>query len=523
MNDKYAFLYLRVSTLAQVDKASIPIQKEMLINRALSDGYQADKIMILSEEGKSGKEMSNRPELQKLISYVKEGIVGKVYVFKLDRLGRNMKDIHNIIHMFNENDVSLVALKDNIDTTNKSIAMILITIFALVAEIELNNIKTRTLQARKKRRLAGFPPVGIPPYGWKKFKNEKKEIELEVNEEEMEAVKLMFKWYVEDDLRTMQIADKLNELGYKTRKGKQFTFSTVARIINNPVHIGKFDYNRKSEHDIIMVDGRHQGVIPEKTFEIAMEKMNRRGGIANSKIHTYLFTSKIKCPECGRLLHGRTEWRHQHGKPLRYYVCSEAFRTKNCSNRKKYACDPIDNVLLAKIRNYLGSDEFRDRLHAELTDVRNNMTSTSMSIETRELELTELDKRINELSKMFASNKLDGDIYKNAINESEKRREQIKQELVLLKDDKTGLGYKEFVLDEHKFDRFINGAKKILSKEKSYQKLKEVLDLIVVEVALKNIAVGDINVILKVEKNIQDQIGIEIAPDFIEYEIKVVL
>ncbi len=44
-----------------------------------------------------------------------------------------------------------------------------------------------------------------------------------------------------------------------------------------------------------------------------------------------------------------------------------------------------------------------------------------MSIETRELELTELDKRINELSKMFASNKLDGDIYKNAINESEKK------------------------------------------------------------------------------------------------------
>lgn len=104
-----------------------------------------------------------------------------------------------------------------------------------------------------------------------------------------------------------------------------------------------------------------------------------------------------------------------------------------------------------------------------------------------------------------------------------KRREQIKQDLVLLKDDKTGLGYKEFVLDEVMFSKFIKEVRQLLSKDKSYQKLKEVLDLMVIEAELVDIAVGEVNVLLGIEKSIQDSTSIDFVPEFIAFTINKVL
>src|SRR5690606_153903 len=66
------------------------------------------------EEKISGKS-KDRPRLNELITILRKGDV--VYVWKLDRLGRSLKDLISLIGKFNDLGVDFVSINDNIDTS----------------------------------------------------------------------------------------------------------------------------------------------------------------------------------------------------------------------------------------------------------------------------------------------------------------------------------------------------------------------------------------------------------------------
>lgn len=92
----------------------------------------------------SGKD-TNRPELQKLINYVREGDV--VYFESFSRISRSLPDLLNILDTFDKKGVKWVSLKENIDTTGATGKLIVGILGAISAyEREIN----------KERREYGF-------------------------------------------------------------------------------------------------------------------------------------------------------------------------------------------------------------------------------------------------------------------------------------------------------------------------------------------------------------------------------
>jgi len=108
----------------------------------------------------SGKN-TQRPELQKMISILRPG--DKVMVWKLDRLGRSLRDLIDLVAEFQKLDVNFISLNDSIDTSTPT-GRFTFNLFASIAEFERDIIRQRTkagLAAAKARGKIGGRPKGL--------------------------------------------------------------------------------------------------------------------------------------------------------------------------------------------------------------------------------------------------------------------------------------------------------------------------------------------------------------------------
>lgn len=113
--------YARVSTTGQ----KLDVQLNALTAKGCAKIYQ---------EKRSGK-TADRPELQKMLDYAREGEA--IVVTKLDRLGRSVADLANISKQLDEKGVGLIVIDQGIDTTTAQ-GKLMFHMIAAVAEFELS-------------------------------------------------------------------------------------------------------------------------------------------------------------------------------------------------------------------------------------------------------------------------------------------------------------------------------------------------------------------------------------------------
>lgn len=124
--------YLRVSTVNQKQERQ---------------DHQLDKLGIKFDktyEDKITGKVKDRPQLNKMLLELKAGDV--VYCESISRLGRNLKDLLEIIEYLVEKEVRVIILKEAIDT-NSDTYKLLLAIFGGVAEMERETIQERTIQS----------------------------------------------------------------------------------------------------------------------------------------------------------------------------------------------------------------------------------------------------------------------------------------------------------------------------------------------------------------------------------------
>ena len=118
--------YARVSTKDQ--------KLEMQLKALKSHGCE----LIFKEKKSAVKE---RPELDAMIDQLRKN--DQVVVWKLDRLGRSLRHLVNLVNKFNEMGVQFVSLNDNIDTTTAQ-GRLMFNLFASFSEFERELISERT-------------------------------------------------------------------------------------------------------------------------------------------------------------------------------------------------------------------------------------------------------------------------------------------------------------------------------------------------------------------------------------------
>jgi DNA invertase Pin-like site-specific DNA recombinase len=143
--------YARVSTADQYPEA----QAERLTDAGCEK--------VFTDHGVSGA-LRSRPELDKCLAYLRPGDV--LVTVKLDRLGRSVKNLHEIAERLQADGIGLQCLDQPIDTTSAA-GKLFFTLLAAFAEFERDLIRERTrdgLAATTRRGRSGGRKPKLAPY-----------------------------------------------------------------------------------------------------------------------------------------------------------------------------------------------------------------------------------------------------------------------------------------------------------------------------------------------------------------------
>jgi len=160
-----AAIYLRVSTNDQ----RLDSQREDTLNAARARGYEYE----IFEDHASGAKTS-RTALDAMMAAIRKGRFQAVVAWKLDRLGRSLPHLAQLIGELDRYQIGLLVPGQGIDTTeNNPAARLQLHVLMAIAEFERSMISERTkagLQAARRRGKALGRPKGaksIPDRRWK--------------------------------------------------------------------------------------------------------------------------------------------------------------------------------------------------------------------------------------------------------------------------------------------------------------------------------------------------------------------
>lgn len=143
--------YIRISTTDQNTARQEVLMKELGVEQVYIDRM-------------SGKN-TNRPELTKMMSYVRQG--DTVIVESISRFARNTKDLLELVEQLTSKQVEFISKKEAIDTYTPT-GKFMLTIFGAVAELEREYILQRQKEgiaiAKQKGVYKGRKPIEHPKF-----------------------------------------------------------------------------------------------------------------------------------------------------------------------------------------------------------------------------------------------------------------------------------------------------------------------------------------------------------------------
>lgn len=405
------YIYTRVSTTMQIDGYSLDAQKARMKAYAEFNDYEI--VGEYEDAGKSGKSIEGRVEFKRMMEDIKSGkdSVSYVLVFKLSRFGRNAADVLSTLQVMQDFDVNLICVEDGIDSS-KDAGKLMISVLSAVAEIERENIRVQTMEGRIQKAREGKWNGGFAPYGYKLENGQ-----LIINEDEAEAIRVIFDKYVHTDTGANGLAKYLATHGFyklQRQNGKSplFDAALIRRILKNPVYCGKIAYGRRRtekvhgtrneyrqvEHDdYLTVDGLHDGIVTEELWNEAQVKLLAQAKKyehvnkgKDAKVH--LLSGILKCPLCGAGMYGNKCIKHKADgskyKDFYYYGCRHKTMTRGhkCAFKKQINEELLDNAVSEVIVRLVSNPKFATMMQEKI-NMQIDTAAIEQEIETYEKQL----------------------------------------------------------------------------------------------------------------------------------------
>lgn len=465
-NKKIGCLY-RVSTLKQVEKNDIPMQRI-----ACKNFIETQKEWKLEKEyielGVSGYKVSEKK--RDVLQDIKKDVLNKkidiLLVFMFDRIGRREEETPFVVEWLINEGVEVWSVKEGQRKIENSADKLInyITYWQAGGESEKTSIRVREAQVQMAEQgILTYGGKRNTPYGYKFIKSgtyTKKGVErqkLIINDEEAKIIKDIFNLYQKMGYGIGRIAKYLNEKKIKPRRAKVWSTSTVGAILENPLYMGYPAYRKKTIVNLqtskkqpfdtwILPEKRQNNlaVISEETWydvKNIRDSRNKQGGLTKGikfkqTKSELLFIGMIRCGECGyAFMTSGTKKKNKEGNIIKhsYYRCSSTKFTNECSlNKKNIKKEIAEDTILQCIYDFLNSLEKVDLSKAIKNGLINNSENEEKKLEKCHKEINELDSNLevlkNEVIKAInGESTFTSEMLNELLLEKEKRKEEVQR------------------------------------------------------------------------------------------------
>jgi site-specific DNA recombinase len=399
----------RVSTDKQAQKIgeSLDYQKEVLKNwvRSKSSLHAPQKwelvdIFVENEnpngqrKGRTATKREGRRGLAKALELARLKLIDVVVVTKLDRIARDTRDYIDISAEFNENEVALVCLDLDIDTSTPDGQMIMRN-HANLAQWQAERISQYSLETVL-RHLNQGRPIGPPPLGYRVTKDANGKTTYEPDPVYRKHVEFIDQLYLRVK-SAGKIVDILHQKGYKSPRGKTYSKPQVSRILQN------IRYIAKQEYDGQIYPGNWEPIRTEdvhKTIQAILTRNRLTNHGPNGFNHKYVYLAKslLKCSNCGSTMIARPAT-GRGGKYYPYYTCMKALKTNgiDCEETNLLAAEAVDNAIIETLRHlHLNPD-----IIADIIKKANQATASTIGL--LEEDLDRVQKRLKDIRTKIAN------------------------------------------------------------------------------------------------------------------------
>ena len=361
---KRVYCLYRVSTIGQVEKDDIPMQKQFCREYCQRQpGWEIVK--EFSEKGVSGFKVSakDRDAIQEIQRAALAHAFDVLLVFMFDRLGRRDDETPFVVEWFVKNGIEVWSAMEGQQRFDTHVDKLLNYIRYWQASGESIKTSMRVKTRMEQLTQEGHYTGGIVPYGYRLEKkgrlNKKNQAvgDLAVEPDEAEVVRLIFEKYVTEGYGAQRICKFLTEQGVKNKKGRNIPTTSINRIIKNPLYTGVI-HNGDCTSELIP----ELQIIDEATFQRAQELMSDRlKHHSNVPLNTSgrsLLVGNVYCGHCGGRLTLTTSGRKYVRKDgtirreirARYQCHYNVRHPGECDGQSGYGVDKLDNLIDKIIR-----------------------------------------------------------------------------------------------------------------------------------------------------------------------------
>ena len=339
-------IYTRVSTQYQVDRASLPVQREELT--AYSKYVLGIEDFVVFEDPGYSAKNTDRPDYQRMMARIRTGEFSHLLVWKIDRISRNLLDFASMYDELKRLGVVFVSKNEQFDTSS-AMGEAMLKIILVFAELERNMTSERVSAIMLSRASTGVWNGGKVPYG---YEYDKATQAFTVRDDEAKTVLFIYDQY--ESCRSLtRVAKTLNDCGFRTRIGKPWNPVTVRTILTNPFYAGTYRYNYRNEdqktfsykpqEEWVVVPDHHAAIVTsERQANIASILNSRQRGAFGASMtyqrkNAHIFAGLLRCGCCGYSMIATVDRPRADGWRPSVYSCSRRRRFNDCDN--KYVSD----------------------------------------------------------------------------------------------------------------------------------------------------------------------------------------
>lgn len=314
------------------------MQKALALEKVKAKGFLFDDLYLDDAVSARKTEIKERPHLSRLINDIESGLVSTVYVYKRDRLARNVVQSMELFELFRSKQITVVFTADNeIPIQYSPAGEFFELIIAGFNQREANQIVQRIKETKYTMTKQGKHAQGRVAYGYVVDKDK-------YYGQDPEQAKTIYNLY-DAIIKTKccTLSNFIRDMNRHDWFPSEWKNNRIQSLIGNTIYKGIRKIEEFGEY--VEIENERLRIVNESTWSMAQERMNNliQTRARKSSRSPMILDDLLFCGKCGTAMFGKEK---TDVNTKKYYTCKK-------HNYIRLAPDLLEEIILKECARFV--------------------------------------------------------------------------------------------------------------------------------------------------------------------------